>query len=255
MPAPRVDIRAWRAAQSDILQGLMIASAKVLADRYLTVPDDDDLPPLPPYIPTPVNHNVRQDFGEEFKGFEDFEGFKEFENFQPFENDEIDNIELKLDRDFEGFNEQFEPFDENFEPFEDEHEDEPRPFDENIDVPPPNLPLALQIQLDFEDLEDVEDDEDDEFYGGVGDLLVAAALTTLAIYIAGMRGPYHQILKSKDWFRVSMNWPVAWFRRVYRMSPQTFWRIVALLQERPIFQPKGNARQQPVAYQLACFLI
>ncbi|KAG9086458.1 hypothetical protein FS749_003630 [Ceratobasidium sp. UAMH 11750] len=187
----------WKAAQANVVRNLSLAGTALIANQLVGAQEEDNsLTANPSHGPDGV--------ADVFEGFEGFEGFEEVEGVEGFDNFDVD-VEMDLDKFNAGFDDAFEPFDDL-----DEELDGFPLFDDRVDAPkiPPIRPV-------YQDVEELEGGDGDKERRAV-DVIIGAILIAFAQYISGLRGPYNQITKSEDWFKVSMNWPPTWFRRVYR---------------------------------------
>ncbi|KAL1948348.1 hypothetical protein VTO73DRAFT_12423 [Trametes versicolor] len=148
----------------------------------------------------------------------------------------------------------------------------PRPTKEQIrkdieDAATVNLLVSFIFDSDESDQPEDPDilNSEDEFDGEwqdqdftVAELLELSAVNWLAIAEEfndhDQRGPYNQILRSKDFFSCCLQASDRDFRHMFRMGRDTFDRLVALLAQNPIFTSKGKRPQRHVKFQLGTFL-
>lgn len=124
-----------------------------------------------------------------------------------------------------------------------------------------------RLQQSFDGQDHDEDNRTSHFF-----TRASAGLRALSIMLSiQSRGPYNQWQKYTEFFEISMTWPDRDFRHEYRcfffcvcrnvLKPRcsigrtTFYRLVHILEQNPIFQSTGRKPQRPVRYQLACFLL
>ncbi|CAE6534513.1 unnamed protein product [Rhizoctonia solani] len=136
--------------------------------------------------------------------------------------------------------------------------------DTEFDAAPSNIPRMRlrhpdeQARLDLRETEakikrvytSVDNDEVD--FGSIW-LLVSLACECFEVaresYIISTAG------YETNWFVKSLAWSERRFRRIYRISKNTFERVSSRLSENPIFTSTGPRPQRPVKYQLAAFLL
>lgn len=144
-----------------------------------------------------------------------------------------------------------------------------------------HLQLVTLFDIDMQDAMEAEEEEEVDDLADQHQVFEVLGIAYTAISRMddffygrlGPRGPYNQIGKSEDFFRVSLSWPERWFRKQFRcamgkncdvrlltlpssrMSRQTFDWVVALLEENPIFKSTGRRPQRLVKFQLATFLV